>query len=298
MILQRDQSAKRRNRWNTRRWLAVSQTGIMNAALMADEFSTELAIAPRSGALTTREKRLVRLWQTAPWLALVGVTVLPPAALLLTYVLTGFSPLFLVLAITSAPFSLIAAIVVMLVLLLLRRRWARQLRDRLASDGITADEVGFFRSELTSGEKKALRDMEKKQPLLADAYRETLALRLNATRLTASARRDLLQVERRINRARYLNAPDTSVLLEELGRDRVRLQSLKQQGGSRRAEAEARLQMIEAAAMRGASWAETNYMLQRLDEGRKHLPLGLENARLEQEMLEEADREFRKELMK
>ena len=298
MILQSDRSAKRPDSWNARSWLAVSHTGIMNVALMADEFSTELAVAPRSGKLTAREKRLARMWQTAPWLALVGVTILPPAALLLAYVLTGFSPLFLVLAITSAPFSLIAAIVVMLVLLLLRRRWARQLRDRLASDGITADEVGFFRSELTSGEKKALREMEKKQPLLADAYRETLALRLNATRLTASARRDLLQVERRINRARYLNAPDTSVLLEELGRDRVRLQSLKQQGGSRRAEAEARLQMIEAAAMRGASWAETNYMLQRLDEGRKHLPLGLENARLEQEMLEEADREFRKELTK
>ena len=298
MIVQRDRSAKRRDSWNTRRWLAVSHTGIMNVALMADEFSTELAVAPRSGALTAREKRLARIWQTAPWLGLAGVTALPPAALLLAYALTGFSPLFLVLAITSAPFSLVAAIVVMLVLLLFRRRWAGQLRDRLASDGITADEVGFFRSELTSGEKKALRDMEKKQPLLADAYRETLALRLNATRLTASARRDLLQVERRINRARYLNAPDTSVLLEELGRDRARLQSLKQQGASRRAEAEARLQMIEAAAMRGASWSETNFMLQRLDEGRKHLPLGLENARAEQEMLEEADREFRKELSK
>jgi hypothetical protein len=270
----------------------------MDIVLMNNEFSTELALPLPSGKLTRREKRLARMWQTAPWLALAGVTLVPPAALLLAYVLSGFSPLFLVLAITSAPFSLIAAIVVMLILVLFRRRWARQLRDRLASDGITADEVGFFRSELTGGEKKALREMEKKQPLLADAYRETLALRLNATRLTASARRDLLQVERRINRARYLNAPDTSVLLEELGRDRARLQSLKQQGASRRAEAEARLQMIEAAASRGASWAETNYMLQRLDEGRKHLPLGLENARAEQEMLEEAEREFRKELSK
>ena len=267
----------------------------MDIPLMTDEFSTNLAVAPQSRHLTAREKRLARVWQTAPWLALAGVTVVPPAILLFVYALSGFSPLFLVLAITSAPFSLVAAIVVMLVLVLFRRRWARQLRDRLASDGITADEVGFFRSELTTGEKKALREMEKKQPLLADAYRETLALRLNASRLTASARRDLLQVERRINRARYLSSPDTSVLLQELDRDRARLQSLKQQGASRRAEAEARLQMIEAAASRGASWAETNYMLQRLDEGRKHLPLGLENARARQEVLEEAE-EFRKEL--
>ena len=138
--------------------------------------------------------------------------------------------------------------------------------------------------------------MEKKQPLLADAYRETLALRLNASRLTSSARRDLLLVERRISRARYLNAPDTAVLIEELARDRARLDELKQEGAARRAEAEARLQMIEAAASRGASWAETNYMLQRLDEGRKHVPLALENERVEQQLREDTARELRKEL--
>ena len=248
------------------------------------------------GKLTAREKRLARIWQTAPWLALAGVAIIPPALLLLVYALSGFSPLFLVLAITSAPLSLIVAVAVLLFLLMYRRRWTRDLRDRLASDGITADEVGFFLNELTSGEKRSLREMDKKQPLLADAYRETLALRLNATRLTTRARRDLLQVERRINRARYLNAPDTSVLLEELAHDRERLDRLKQEGSSRRAEAEARLQMIEAAASRGASWAETNFMLQRLNEGRKHLPLGLETTRAEQEMREETDRELRKEL--
>ena len=262
---------------------------------MKDEISTDV-ISAQPGRLTAREKRVAQLWKTAPWLALAGVTVVPAAALLLAYLLSGFSPLFLVLAITSVPFAFIAAVVVMLVLLMYRRRWANRLRDRLASDGITADEVGFFLSELTGGEKKALREMERKQPLLADAYRETLALRLNATRLTSSARRNLLQVERRINRARYLNAPDTSVLLEELGRDRSRLERLKQEGASRRAEAEARLQMIEAAASRGASWAETNYMLQRLDEGRKNLPLGLEQARAEQQMREEFEDELRKEL--
>ena len=264
-------------------------------ATVAMEISKDVRLdAP--GKLTAREKRLARVWETAPWLALAGVTILPPAVLLLVYLLSGFSPIFLLLAITSAPFSLIIGIITALVLLMYRRRWTRDLRDRLASDGITADEVGFFLHELTSGEKRSLREMEKKQPLLADAYRETLALRLNATRLTTRARRDLLQVERRINRARYLNAPDTSVLLDELSQDRDRLERLKQEGSSRRAEAEARLQMIEAAASRGASWAETNYMLQRLNEGRKHLPIGLETTRAEQQMREETDRELRKEL--
>jgi len=204
--------------------------------------------------------------------------------------------LFLVMAIGSIPFSLIAAIIITLVILFFRRRWARNLRDHLASDGITADEVEYFLPELTSGERRALREMEKRQPLLADAYRETLALRLNASRLASNARRNLLVVERRINRARYLNAADTAVLLQELGQDRARLDVLKQEAASRRAEAEARLQMIEAAASRGASWAETNFMLQRLDEGRKHVPLGLENARVEQELREDAERELRREL--
>ena len=261
-------------------------------AKVTNEISTDVRLdAP--GKLTAREKRLAQVWKNAPWLALAGLTVLPPAGLLLVYLLSGFSPLFLILAITSAPISLIIALMVTVFLLMYRRRWTRDLRARLASDGITADEVGFFLNELTSGEKRSLREMERQQPLLADAYRETLALRLNASRLTTRARRDLLQVERRINRARYLNAPDTSVLLAELSRDRERLERLKQEGSSRRAESEARLQMIEAAASRGASWAETNYMLQRLDEGRKHLPIGLETTRAEQQLREETERELR-----
>jgi len=186
--------------------------------------------------------------------------------------------------------------VIALVLFFFRRSWLSRLRARLASDGITADEVEWFLNELTTGERRALKTMGRQQPLLADAYRETLALRLNATRLAGRARRELLVVERRINRARYLNAPDTAVLMEELGRDRARLEGLKQEGSSRRAEAEARLQMIEAAASRGASWAETNFMLQRLDEGRRNVPLGLETERARQQIREDTERELRKEL--
>jgi hypothetical protein len=54
--------------------------------------------------------------------------------------------------------------------------------------------------------------------------------------------------------------------------------------------------MIEAAASRGASWDETNFMLQRLDEGRKNIPLGLENERARQQLREDTQRELRKEL--
>ncbi len=298
MILQGKLRAKRTLATADGGWPDVRHTSIIpvNETMADKDRILVMSESNQSGKLTDRERRTAQLWQAAPWLALAGVTVVPPVVLLLAYLLTGASTIFLVLALGSIPFSLIAAIITVLILLFFRRKWARKLRDHLASDGITADEVEYFLPELTSGERRALREMEKRQPLLGDAYRETLALRLNASRLSANARRNLLLVERRINRARYLNAADTAVLIEELGRDRARLEILKQEAASRRAEAEARLQMIEAAASRGASWAETNYMLQRLDEGRKHLPLGLENARAEQQFREDADRELRKEL--
>ena len=249
----------------------------------------------QTGKLTQKDRRAQRVWNVAPWLALVLITILPPAAMGILALILGGTPVW-VLAAAAIPVSIIAAVITAIVLLVMRRNWVRRVRERLASDGITADEIDWFRSDLTSGEKRALKSMEEQQPLLADAYRETLALRLNASRLAGNARRELLLVERRISRARYLNAPDTAVLMEELNRDRTRLEQLKQEGSSRRAEAEARLQMIEAAASRGASWAETNYMLQRLDEGRKNLPLGLETERARQELREESERELRKEL--
>ena len=251
----------------------------------------------QAGKITKRDRQIAQLWGWAPWLTFPVVTLGPPAAFWLVYLLTSTdATVYLLLAFSSFPFALIAAVVLVLLLIVLRRRWARNLRERLAADGVTADEVEWFMPELTRDERRALKEMERRQPLLADAYRETLALRLNASRLAASARRDLLQVERRLSRARYLDAPDTKVLVEELRRDRARLEAMKQEGASRRAEAEARLQMIEAAASRSASWAETNFMLQRLDEGRKHLPLGLEAARAEQQFREDTDRELRKEL--
>src|SRR5229473_3827689 len=106
---------------------------------MADEDPIlTMSTNDQSGKLTDRERRMAQIWRTAPWLALAGVTVVPPAVFLLAYLLTGASTIFLVLAISSIPFSLIAAMMVSLIILFLRRRWARKLRDHLASDGITA----------------------------------------------------------------------------------------------------------------------------------------------------------------
>ena len=248
------------------------------------------------GKLTSRDRRQAELFRWAPWLSFLVIAFGPSLVFLLMSLLTsGGTTAYLLLALVSFPFALVAGLISILVFLLSRRTWTRRVRERLAMDGVTADEIDWFRSELTTNERRSLKNMDEKQPLLADAYRETLALRLNASRVIASARRDLLQVEKRLSRAGYLGGADTSVLLEDLRQDRARLESIKREGASRLDEAQARLQMIEAAASRGASWAETNYMLQRLDEGQRNAPLALESAREQQQLREDAEREMRKE---
>src|SRR5256886_1239965 len=165
----------------------------------------------QSGKLTASDRRNARFWQLAPWVELIAVTVSPPLALFLAYLITGAtSPALLVLAALSLPFSLIAALLMAIVTILFRRQWLRKLRDRLASDGITADEVGYFIPELTSGERRVLREMGKRQPLLADAYRETVALRLYATRVEARAGPDVLEGGRSSKRAKELYAAATA----------------------------------------------------------------------------------------
>jgi hypothetical protein len=173
-------------------------------------------------------------------------------------------------------------------LLFYRRRWLSSLRDRLASDGITADEVVWFRSELTSAERASLAEIERSNPLLADAYRETLANRLTASRIISRSKREMLRVERQINRARTLRTPESASLQKELAEDHDRLQQLRQQATDHLAKAKTRLQMIEATSRRKLTEGETDLMMQRLGNAQDQLPLVLEIAKLEQQALLEA----------
>jgi PHD/YefM family antitoxin component YafN of YafNO toxin-antitoxin module len=198
--------------------------------------------------------------------------------------------IYMLLTLSSLGIGAAVGLVAFLLLFLYRKRWEKKLRDRLARDGVTAEEIPWFMPELTTAERRALKAIDEQDPLLADAYRETLAARLTATRVVASSTKNLLLVERRLNRAAYIRDADTSALQQELREDRARLSEMKEKGAKRRAEAEARLQMIEAAASRGESWAETNFAMQRLEATQDHLPLALESARLEQQAREDVAR--------
>nr|MDQ2938541.1 hypothetical protein [Acidobacteriota bacterium] len=225
-----------------------------------------------------------------PWLSFFAVTLPLPiifVALFLASATSDSAAVYLLLSFVSLGLGLVVGLLVVIFLLLYRKRWFGRLRDRLAADGITAAEVPWFASELSSEERTTWRDLEEKNPLLADAYCETLAARLTATRIMSRARGGILKIERQLNRTRNIKAVDTSSLLDDLLSDRARLEVLRQEATLRLSEAKARLQTIEATANRALNRTETDLMLRRLAASQEQFPLALEMANLEQEALRE-----------
>jgi hypothetical protein len=244
------------------------------------------------GKIKARDERIARLLSWTPWLSFVLVTVPLPVffvLLFLTSVTTDSAAVYLLLSFVSMGVGLVAGLFLLILLLLYRRRWHGRLRDHLAADGITADEVVWFTSELSSEERKIWRELKDKNALLADAYCETLASRLTATRIVAKAREEILRVERQRNRTGNIRGVDTASLLNDLLSDRQRFEELRREATVRLSEAKARLQTIEAAANRSLSKSETDLMLRRLTASQDQFPLALEMASLEQEAMLEIE---------
>jgi len=243
------------------------------------------------GKLSGKDATTARLLKLAPWFAVLATSLPAPVVFLvlfLTTATTEMAAVYLLLAGLSLTLGFALGVVLAAFLLFFRRRWLSKLRDRLASDGITADEVVWFRSELTSAERASLTEIEGSNPLLADAYLETLANRLTASRIVSRSKREMLKVERQINRARTLNTPESASLQKELAIDHEKLNQLRQQANDHLVKAKTRLQVIEATARRNLTEGETNMMMQRLGNAQDQLPLVLEIAQLEQQALREA----------
>ena len=243
------------------------------------------------GKLSGKDATTARLLKIAPWIALLAASLPAPLVFLvlfLTTTTTESAAVYLLLAGLSLTFGFALGVVIAAILLIYRKRWLSKLRDRLASDGITANEVAWFRSELTSAERASLAEIERSNPLLADAYLETLANRLTASRIISRSKREMLRVERQINRARAVRTPESESLQQELTADHERLSHLRQQANDHLAKAKTRLQMIEATASRKLTQGETDLMMQRLGSAQDQLPLVLEIAKLEQQALLEA----------
>src|SRR5215813_1997217 len=246
------------------------------------------------GKITKREETLAQVLKWLP-IPLFLVVSLPAPILFLVLFLasstTETAAVYFFLTMLSAALGVGAALLLVVGLMFYRKRWLLRLRERLAIDGITASEVKWFLPELTTAERKTLKQMQSRSPLLADAYCEILASRLMATRLINRTRRDLMLVERRLNQLSLLNVADTATLQKELREDKARLADARQQAQARLAETQARMQMIEAAASRDQSHGDTYAMLQRLTSAQSHLPLSIEIAQMERRALEEAEQE-------
>lgn len=242
--------------------------------------------------LTNKDVRMSQVLKLAPWISVLVSSLPGPIIfifLLITASSTDSAAVYLFLAGLSLALGFAFGLIIAAALLLYRRMWLSRLRERLASDGITASEVVWFRSELTSAERKSLKEIEQSNPVLADAYLETLAARLTASRILSRSKREMMVVERRLNRARTLETKEALGLQEDLTADREKLDQLRQQAVTALSKARTRLQEIEATASRKLNQEETALMMQRLGSTQDQLPLVLEMAQLERQALKEAD---------
>ncbi len=176
-------------------------------------------------------------------------------------------------------------------LMFYRSRWLAEVRERLAVDGIKAEEVEWFKHELTGAERRSLQEIEAKNLLLGDAFRDSLAARLTATRIQKSAKQELSLIKRRQSKLKYSKAENSATFQEELGRDFEKLTSIQKEAETMRVEAENRMHQIETAARHGTNFSETDLALKKLSQRTSELPLALESARMEEEMRKELEKD-------
>lgn len=229
------------------------------------------------------------------WMVPVLLAIIPALIFFALFLFSGapataFTFLFLGLA------SLVGGFLIGLIatggILYYRSNWLKKVRERIAVDGIKAREVDWFRHELTINEKKSLKEIEAKNLLLADAFRDTLAARLTATRILKSSRQEVLLAERRQNKLKYLKSENSSNLQDELKEDLKKLNQIKTEAAEMLTESETRLQMIEAASRRGTDLAGNELALKKLAARTAELPLALESTKMEEEIRRELEKEL------
>lgn len=252
-------------------------------------------MSEKGDRLTSSDRLQAWALRWSPLLVFLLVTLPLPAYFLFRYFTVTENPgeELLVAFSTFGIFAILGLVAAFLVVMY-RRLWERRLRERLAADGVTADELSLFASELTTAQRQTLREMEARNPLLADAYRETLAARLTASRVLARARNDSEQVARRLQSLSGLQAKGRAEVEEDLMKDRERLERVRREADEHAREMDARLQLIEAVASRDASQTETELALKRLGTVRDNRPLALDSVRYDQQAREEIEQELRR----
>lgn len=241
--------------------------------------------------VTRKDLMKDRLLLHGAWLAPLLLSLIPAIILSILAVVFGSAPplvaTFLFFAVVSFFVGLLLGLITSGILLAYRQKWLKSIRERIAVDGIKSSEVHWFKHELTSPERKALKEMEAVSPLMGDAYRDTLASRLTATRIIKSTKYELALVKRRQTKLKYLKSGVSEDIVKQIDDDRKKLEEIDSEAKQMKNEAEARLQMIEAAVRRGTSFADNELTLKKLSARSAELPLALEALKMEDEIRKE-----------
>jgi hypothetical protein len=245
--------------------------------------------------VTPRDLARGRNLKAAAWLAPVGLTGVPAVVTFILVFFFAASPpaaaTFLFLGLLVTAISFVASLILSGFFAVRYSKWKDATRERIAADGIKAEEIEWFQRELKPAEKRALRDISANDLLLADAYRETLASRLTASRIIKSSRREMTETQKRLGRVRSLGSQRHADFQTEIQKDLEKLNEINRDAREMLAEAETRLQMIEAAAMRGGGLADSELALKKLTARTSELPIALEAAREHQEVMSELEAE-------
>ena len=253
-----------------------------------DELRSKYDVTPRDLA---RGRNL----KIGAWAAPVVLTALPFGLFVALFLLFGATPptaatiLFLGLIATVIGFAI--GVTLSVLFAVRYGKWTKEMRERIAADGIKAEEIDWFRHEMKSSEKRVLREIDASDVLLADAYRDTLASRLTATRIVRSSRREMQLTDRRLMKLKGLKIESAKSMQARIKEDAAKIRSINEEAKVMLAEAESRLHMIEAAAMRGGNLADSELALKKLSARVSELPLALEEARMADEIRAELESE-------
>ena len=237
--------------------------------------------------ISPRELAKGRNLKVAAWLSPVVLSIPIAVITLILVVFLAASPpvaaTMLFLGIVGTAIGLFAGLILSGVFSYRYSNWKDAMRERMAADGIKAEEVDWFKREMRPAEKRALREISASDELLADAYRETLASRLTASRIIKSSKKELLLTQRRQQKLRQLKTERSQQFQSQIQKDMEKLSGINTDAKQMLIEAESRLQMIEAAAMRGGNLAGSEVALKKLAARSAELPLALEAALIHQE---------------
>lgn len=239
--------------------------------------------------ITRKDLRKDKLLKIGAWSAPFILSIIPALTFIALTILA--SPLWFFLSIISFIVGFLIGLIISGGLMVYRSRWLTQVRERLAVDGIKAEEVEWFKHELTTSEKRSLQEIEAKNLLMGDAFRDSLAARLTATRIQKSAKQELALIKRRQSKLKYSKAENSTAFQEELEKDFEKLTKIQKEAEEMRVEAENRMHQIETAARHGSNFSETEFALKKLSARTSELPLALESARMEEEIRKELEKD-------